>query len=57
MLKGFAKEDPSVQKKKSVEVDAPTILCKYGMNPFAEVKDASVSDLMWVVFAYLLGVD
>ena len=57
MLKGFAKEDPSVQKKKSVEVDAPTILCKYGMNLFAEVKDASVSDLMWVVFTYLLGVD
>jgi hypothetical protein len=57
MLKGFAKEDPSVQKKKSVEVDAPTILCKYGMNPFAEVKDASFSDLIWVVFAYLLRVN
>jgi hypothetical protein len=56
MLKGFAKEHPSVQKKKSVEVDAPKLLCEYGMNPFAEVKDASVSNLTWVVFEYLLRV-
>ena len=62
MLKGFAKEDPPVQKKKpgavavTVEVDIPQLLRESGMPPFAEVKDAAVADLTVVAFYYLLRV-
>jgi hypothetical protein len=63
MLKGFAKEDPPVQKKEAravavtVEVGIPQLLRASGMPPFAEVKDAAVADLTVVAFYYLLRVD
>ena len=62
LMKGFAKEDPPVQKKKpgsvavTVEVDIPQLLCESGMPPFPEMKDAAVGDLTVVAFYYLLRV-
>ena len=55
-LKGWAKEDPQVQKKLPVEADVVEYLVKCGLAPGATARERCVGDWALIAFYYLLRV-
>ena len=55
-LKGWAKEDPQVQKKLPVESDVVEYLVKCGLAPGATARDRCVGDWCLIAFYFLLRV-